>query len=48
MYPGNVAYAHILAEKALVQTSVEAPPLPGDQRVNGEAFGIGNNEPRSF
>jgi sterol-4alpha-carboxylate 3-dehydrogenase (decarboxylating) len=47
-YIGNAAYAHILAAKALVATSVESAPPPNDKRIDGEAFVITNDEPWPF
>lgn len=46
-YVGNVAYAEVLAAKALVAAS-SSPPLPESQRVEGEAFFVRNDERYPF
>jgi sterol-4alpha-carboxylate 3-dehydrogenase (decarboxylating) len=46
-YLGNAAHAHILAARILMETSVSSPPPP-DQRVDGEAFVVTNDEPWPF
>lgn len=48
-YVGNVAYAHLLAATALLETHRLAPTVPVDsERVDGEAFFITNDEPIYF
>lgn len=44
-YVGNVAYAHILAAKALYQMQKHTPD---NKRVDGEAFFVTNDEPYHF
>jgi sterol-4alpha-carboxylate 3-dehydrogenase (decarboxylating) len=44
-YLGNAAHAHVLAARILIKTPVSAPPPPDDQRIDGEAFVITNDEP---
>jgi sterol-4alpha-carboxylate 3-dehydrogenase (decarboxylating) len=47
-YVGNVAHAHLLAAKALLQTlSMNITPLD-HERVDGEAFFVTNGEPMPF
>lgn len=45
-YVGNVTAAHILAAKRLLRASHK--PDPPEQRVEGEAFFITNDDPRPF
>lgn len=47
-YVGNNAYAQVLAASALVHASKSEQPIPEDQRVDGEAFVITNDEPWPF
>jgi sterol-4alpha-carboxylate 3-dehydrogenase (decarboxylating) len=48
-YVGNIAHAHVLALKALLQTHKLMPTTPLDtERVDGEAFFITNAEPVPF
>jgi sterol-4alpha-carboxylate 3-dehydrogenase (decarboxylating) len=46
VYVGNVADAHILAAKALLRAHERAPGE--DERVDGEAFHLTNDEPWLF
>lgn len=47
-YVGNNAYAQVLAASALVRASGSKDPIPEDQRVDGEAFVVTNDEPWPF
>lgn len=47
-YVGNVAYAHILATIALLNTHELPTTPPDDERVDGEAFIITNGSPVYF
>lgn len=47
-YVGNAAYAHVLAAQALLKASCAPSALPEDQRVEGEAFFVRNEERYSF
>lgn len=47
-YVGNNAYAQVLAASALVRASESEQPIPEDQRVDGEAFVVTNDEPWPF
>ncbi len=45
---GNAAYAHILAAKKLLEIDPSEPPPAENERVDGEAFFITNDEPWKF
>ncbi|KAI9792321.1 MAG: erg26, C-3 sterol dehydrogenase [Peltula sp. TS41687] len=47
-YVGNVAHAHILAAVALMNTHARSTPPSSDERVDGEAFFITNDQPYKF
>ncbi|KAI9740290.1 MAG: erg26, C-3 sterol dehydrogenase [Cirrosporium novae-zelandiae] len=47
-YVGNVAYSHILAAQALLQTSTLTTTPLDHERVDGEAFNITNDSPVPF
>ena len=47
-YVGNVAHAHILAARALLQTLSRSTPPLDHEKVDGEAFLITNDEPIRF
>ncbi|KAF1951870.1 C-3 sterol dehydrogenase/C-4 decarboxylase family protein [Byssothecium circinans] len=48
-YVGNVAYGHLLAAQALLQTHRILPTVPLDtERIDGEAFFITNGQPVYF
>ncbi|KAL4935818.1 hypothetical protein BDV06DRAFT_206140 [Aspergillus oleicola] len=47
VYVGNLADAHLLAAHALL-SAFPNPPLPAEQRVEGEVFNITNGEPWLF
>ncbi|KAF2469383.1 sterol-4-alpha-carboxylate 3-dehydrogenase [Lindgomyces ingoldianus] len=47
-YVGNNAYAQMLAAAALVRASTSKEPIPDDERVDGEAFVVTNDEPWPF
>lgn len=46
-YLGNAAHGHLLAARILLKTSISSPPPP-EQRVDGEAFVVTNDEPWPF
>ena len=47
-YVRNIAYAHLLAAYALIATSESPTPIPEEDRVDGEAFIITNDQPVYF
>ncbi|KAF2137095.1 uncharacterized protein K452DRAFT_258195 [Aplosporella prunicola CBS 121167] len=47
MYIGNMVHACLLSVERLLQAS-DAPPLPTDQRVEGEAFMLADGERMTF
>ncbi len=47
-YVANVSHAHILAAQVLVNTHTQSRLPPDDQKVDGEAFFITNDEPVYF
>ncbi|MCJ1257349.1 erg26, C-3 sterol dehydrogenase [Lignoscripta atroalba] len=47
-YVGNVAHAHILAAQYLLKAHDMSIPPPEDQRIDGEAFFVTNDQPFRF
>ena len=47
-YVGNVAHAHLLAARALLQTQNMGTPPLDHEKVDGEAFNVTNDEPMPF
>ena len=47
-YVGNAAHAHILAAKKLLAESKRSSITPANERVEGEAFFVTNNDPVHF
>ncbi|PMD26722.1 sterol-4-alpha-carboxylate 3-dehydrogenase like protein [Hyaloscypha hepaticicola] len=47
-YVRNIAYAHLLAAYALIATSESPEPIPQEDKVDGEAFIITNDQPVYF
>ena len=47
-YVRNIAYAHLLAAYALIATHESPEPIPDDEKVDGEAFIITNDQPVYF
>ncbi|RAL14384.1 C-3 sterol dehydrogenase/C-4 decarboxylase family protein [Aspergillus homomorphus CBS 101889] len=48
MYVGNLADAHLLAARALLEAWGKPPPADGRRRVDGECFHVTNEEPWLF
>lgn len=47
-YVGNLASAYLLAASVLLHASASLSPIPDNERVDGEAFFVTNDEPMLF